>query len=117
MAKWSKGMKKIPGSGRKPGQKSKFTEEMRDYWLQFFSSDEYRDSLKKRLLRGKSDRIEQLLLHYVYGKPVETVELTGEGGGPVKITGLFTQEVIEANKRAKARQQAKHGDGNGNGAK
>lgn len=42
-----------------------------------FESKEYLDNLKTRLISGDADRVELGLLHMVYGKPKETVELPG----------------------------------------
>ena len=51
------------------------------YWDRFFTSEEYRNSLKDRMLNGKAGHMEVLLHHVVYGKPRETLELSGGGDG------------------------------------
>lgn len=51
------------------------------FWDRFFSSTEYRDNLKLRIIAGEAGHMEVLLHHMVYGKPKETLALQGEGDG------------------------------------
>lgn len=51
------------------------------FWDQFFSSNEYRENLKLRIVAGEAAHMEVLLHHMVYGKPKETLALQGEGDG------------------------------------
>lgn len=45
----------------------------------------YRKKLASRMTSGKiAPAVEQMIWHYAYGKPVETVKLTGGDGGPVQ---------------------------------
>jgi hypothetical protein len=55
--------------------------EMQLYWDTFFSSTEYRENLKTRILDGEAPGMEQFLHTLVYGKPKETIQLQGVGDG------------------------------------
>jgi len=56
-------------------------QEIQLFFHQFFSSLEYRDNLKKRILSGKGAHMEILGHHMTYGKPKETLALQGAGDG------------------------------------
>jgi hypothetical protein len=51
------------------------------YWDRFFSSEQYRDVLKQRILDGEAQSIEIMLYHMTYGKPKETLDLQNAGDG------------------------------------
>lgn len=55
--------------------------ELQLFWDQFFQSQEYRENLISRILKGKAAHMELLLHHMVYGKPKETLALQAAGDG------------------------------------
>jgi hypothetical protein len=58
---------------------------VRDICRSMIDGPVYRAKLLARLESGKiAPAVETMLWHYAYGKPVETVELTGKDGGPMK---------------------------------
>lgn len=65
---------------RKSPTKVEF-KEAQVFWDQFFSSGEYRDNLKARILEGRAVHMETLLMQMAYGKPKETIALQGGGDG------------------------------------
>jgi hypothetical protein len=78
-----------PGAGRK----TKEFEQDLGSLLKLCVSGEQRAEMLKKLAEDAvhiSFRIRhesrKLLLSYLYGKPVDRVELSGEGGGPIPIT-------------------------------
>jgi hypothetical protein len=74
------------GKGRPKGSQNKSTGEVRDLARALVNDPEYRRNLDVRLKRGKlAPMVESMLWHYAYGKPKETVEHTGENGGPVNV--------------------------------
>lgn len=66
--------------------------ELQTFWDGFFSSKEYRDNLKDRILDGKAAHMEVLLHHMTYGKPKETLALQASGDG-VFVLAMDGQEV------------------------
>lgn len=73
------------GPGRPPGVPNKATTEIKAFFRGVLESDEYRESLKARLLAGEvAPALEALAYHYAYGKPVERVEMTGKDGEPLE---------------------------------
>jgi len=81
--------------GRKRGTSNKATPEIKEFARSLLESPNYRASLKKRVICGKAPKIEELLYHYAYGRPVERTDITGEDGA-IKISDPFTQELIKA---------------------
>ena len=65
------------GGGRPKGVPNKATVEIKDLSRRLLEDPEYQASLKTRLRRGTAQAIERELYHYAYGKPKDTVELTG----------------------------------------
>src|SRR5688500_14214829 len=63
------------GLGRPKGALNHATRELKEFWHRFFTSVEYRESAKKRILDGSSPHLEKYLLERLYGKPKETVDL------------------------------------------
>lgn len=113
------GDKKPEGSGRKPGQTNKATAEMVQFCREFLTSPEYQAKLKDRILRGKAERVEQLMHHYAFGKPVETVAITGADGGAIQIQAVEAEQAAGAAKSRvlKLVRGGLHGNGaGGNGA-
>lgn len=64
--------------GRKRGTPNKATVEIKDLARSLLEDPIYQEKLKKRLRSGDAQQIEALLYHYAYGKPVQTVEVSGE---------------------------------------
>jgi len=115
-----KGHKKM--GGRTKGSQNKATLDMVEWFREFLSSPECRESMKRRMLSGKAPKLEELAFHYGLGKPVETVEVTGADGGAIMVQQV---EAERAAGTAKARvlRLLKGGlsgngaDGNGGGAR
>jgi hypothetical protein len=63
------GDRRINRNGRPVGSRNRRTLELRDFLNQFFTSDEYRASVKRRILRGQSPHLETHLLAMCHGKP------------------------------------------------
>ena len=85
--------------GRKKGARNKvppaYREDFSKFCRKLCEDKDYRASLKRRLISGKvAPGVESAVWHYAYGKPPETVEVTGAGGGPVAHT--LTLRVIKA---------------------
>lgn len=74
-------------AGRPKGAPNKATTEIRDLARKLLDDDDYRESLKRRLIAGEASHMETLLHHYAFGKPSDKVEVTG-GGLPV-VVGLY----------------------------
>lgn len=73
------------GKGRPKGSKNKKTAEVRLLALRMVSDPAYLASLTDRLNAGKAPHMEPVMWHYAYGKPKESVEVTGADGGPVQV--------------------------------
>jgi len=78
-----KGMSGNPG-GRPRGARNRRTLELREFADEFFRSDEYRASLKRRLLRGQAPQLETYLLALCYGKPESVLKIAS----PANAEGL-----------------------------
>lgn len=72
-----------PLGGRKKGVPNNATLEFKEFWGEFFKSEDYRVSLQSRIVRGEAQQMERYIAEMVYGKPKEQIELSG---GPVKFT-------------------------------
>src|SRR5215467_3078723 len=79
MAQWAKGVSGNPG-GRPRGARNRRTLELREFADEFFRSDEYRASLKRRLLRGQAPQLETYLLALCYGKPESVLKIASGRG-------------------------------------
>lgn len=64
-------------SGRKKGSRNKSTSEVGVFFREFFASDEYRENLKRRILRGEANHIESLGFQYAFGRPNGVYQPTG----------------------------------------
>jgi hypothetical protein len=62
-------------AGRPKGLQNKATRELKEFARSLLESKRYRRLLKRRINAGTAGRIEELLYHYAYGKPHDTVEL------------------------------------------
>lgn len=84
-----------PRAGRPLGAVGKITKEVREIAGNLVEDPEYVAALRVRLVEGTlAPPVEQMLWHYRYGKPKETVELTGAGGGPMQVLNLTTAERV-----------------------
>lgn len=93
MARNTSGLRR-GGPGRPKGIPNKANREIRDIARRLLEDPGYLKALKARLLSGKAPTLEPLLYHYAYGKPKESVEVSGENGGPLKV--LFGGRYREA---------------------
>ena len=64
------------GPGRPKGATNKATREIKDIADGLLSDAAYLASLRRRLIAGKAPHMEQLLHHYRYGKPKDTIDGT-----------------------------------------
>ena len=79
------------GRGRPPGSPNRNTIMGRDFARDLLASEEYQESLKRRIVNGTlSPLIEILLYHYAYGKPKDTLEIQR---GPVDLSHLSNDEL------------------------
>jgi hypothetical protein len=60
---------------RTPGALNYATRELKYELNRFFSSEEYRDSVKTRIVNGSAPTIELYFLQLLYGKPRENVSV------------------------------------------
>jgi len=75
--------------GRPKGVPNKATHEVRAVAQAIVEDPEYRRNLLARVRKGKAaPAVESLLWHYAYGKPKDTVELSGTDGGPMTFSWL-----------------------------
>lgn len=80
--------KRVPpnaGKGRQKGVPNKRTREIQVFAAKLLEDPDYVKELAIRLRRGKAPHVESLLYQYAYGKPKDTVVLTGQDGGPVAL--------------------------------
>jgi hypothetical protein len=82
-----------PGPGRPKGVQNKATVEHKEFLRGILESQEYRDSLTRRLIRGDPG-LETLAHHYVLGKPKDTLSL--EGTSPLLAVDALSESDIEA---------------------
>jgi hypothetical protein len=87
-----------PGPGRPKGSRNKTKLEISDIARQLLESREYRTSLRRRIIDGKSPMIEQLLYYYAYGRPLEKIQIIGPVVTEVqRLAALYdmtTEEVL-----------------------
>jgi len=83
MARNTSGLRR-GGPGRPKGLPNKSTRTIQEVAHGLLSGDVYKANLVKRLQRGTAGPVETLLYQYAYGKPKDTVELTGPNGGPLQ---------------------------------
>lgn len=75
-----------PGPGRPKGRLNNATVQAQEFARGIVSSPAYRKRLLERVKGGTlPPAVESMLWHYAWGKPKETVELTGEDGGPLSV--------------------------------
>ncbi len=66
------------GPGRPKGSVNKAPAEVRAAARAIIDDPVYREALRNRIMSGSAPAMETLLWHYGYGKPKETIELSGE---------------------------------------
>ena len=83
----------IPGGGRrgKLGKKWSAGREIADHLL----DDEYWRLAAMRIKAGKAPHLELYFLQLKYGKPKDTVELSGPNGGPIPFADMTPEEKRE----------------------
>lgn len=88
------GYGKPPGSGRKPGTPNKSTREIRE-----IAQLHGKKAINKLVLLMKSEneatslRAAVELLDRAYGRPVTPSEVSGPGGGPIRMQDVTPEEV------------------------
>jgi hypothetical protein len=85
--------------GRPKGATNLATREFKQFWALWFSSEEYLQNAKRRMLAGEANHLESYLLPLVYGKPKETIDLNvgrieGEDLSSLSLEEL-TQRAVE----------------------
>lgn len=86
------------GPGRPKGVPNKATIEQKKFLQEILDSEEYRESFKKRVVDGDPG-LEQMMHHYVLGKPKDTLAL--ETAPPLLIIDELTDADVIAMKQAK----------------
>ena len=83
---WPKG-KPRPKGGRPPGTKNKITVEVQTWARGIAQDDRVRDRVLQALLTSEPLNVPllALVLAYGYGKPKDSLALTGGEGGPLQI--------------------------------
>src|SRR5262245_50961622 len=90
MARNTTGLKRTAGPGRPKGALNKVTREVRQICTSLVDNPTYQARLQQRLLSGKlSPAVEVMLWSYAYGKPKESIEVTGANGEPVSYRFVF----------------------------
>ena len=69
--KFQQGHKKT--GGRMKGTPNKATVEIKELAREILEDPAYQKHLRVRIIQGKAERIEALLYHYAYGRPVENI--------------------------------------------
>ena len=87
---WPKGKPlpngKVPGSGRKVGTPNKRQSDAAVFAASILEDPTYLENLRDRVLTGQvSPAMEVLLFHYLYGKPKDYVEHSGDAERPLAI--------------------------------
>jgi uncharacterized small protein (DUF1192 family) len=80
--------------GRPKGALNYATRELKHELQQFFSSPEYRASVKQRIINGGASAVEIYFLQLLYGKPKETIDVN-LGVQHEDLSSLSTEEMLE----------------------
>jgi hypothetical protein len=75
-------------NGRPRGSENQVTREHKQFLRDVLESEEYRASLRQRLIEGKAPYMEQLAHHYTLGKPADTLKV--EKAPPVMVIDELT---------------------------
>lgn len=79
-----------PRAGRPRGTKNKTTVEVRELAQSLVDDPKYLKALRARLLAGECPPpVETMLWHYAYGKPKESLELSGFAETHIHINGVM----------------------------
>ncbi len=73
------------GPGRPKGLPNKATQDVREFAQRFIDDEDYRASLKRRILRGSAPHMETLIWHYRFGKPKDTLDVNLAELAPLRI--------------------------------
>jgi hypothetical protein len=74
-----------PRAGRPKGSLNKVTVDMRQAAQALIARPKYQENFQRAWdERNVPPAVEAMIYHYAYGKPTETHEVTGPGGGPLK---------------------------------
>lgn len=72
--------------GRTKGTPNKSTTDVAAVARELLDDADYRQMFKTRLKAGDlAPAVESMLWHYAYGKPPDSLHVSGEGGGPVLV--------------------------------
>lgn len=83
-------MKGKKTGGRQKGTVNKATAEVQKLCRRMVENSKYLTGIRKRLREGDlHPGVETMLWHYAYGKPKETVEVSGADGGPIETISLL----------------------------
>jgi hypothetical protein len=74
-----------PGPGRPKGLPNKATQDAREFAQKFIDDQDYRESLRRRVISGRAPHMEQLIWTYRYGKPRETLDVNLAELAPLRI--------------------------------
>lgn len=84
MASFKKGGK--PGPGRPKGLLNKTTQAAQDFARGIVESADYRAALQAKVRAGTlAPAVESMLWHYAYGKPKESIEISGDQAKPLRV--------------------------------
>jgi hypothetical protein len=81
------------GPGRPKGSTNKATREHKEFLRAILESEEYRESFKRRVVRGDA-QLEQMMCHYVLGKPKDTLAL--ENVPPLLVVDTLSDADVRA---------------------
>jgi len=93
---WPKGKKRgqrVAGSGRKKGSQNKRTQAIEAYAKSIVEDPAVQGVLLQQARQGTLPApVLQMLFHYAYGRPVERIEQSGPGGGPIPYQDLTPED-------------------------
>lgn len=73
------------GPGRKKGIPNKATQDVREFAQKFIDDEDYKASLRRRVLTGRAPHMEQLIWHYRFGKPRDVLDVNLADLVPLRI--------------------------------